>query len=898
MASSSESTSHSENIDNTPDSSIETVFRFPTAVIDYRVGDLIQQEITESMTLPGNRSNEAHHAADDMTPRSESPSDFDEPGYEMIDTDVDSRDDAATESIASTDCGRSDDVASLADTEEQSEDDASVGHEDHEDHERDAFNGIPDYEGLDEPSETPTLHHSVNAFIGGLEKPLVRSIEFEEPADICAENVAVKHTIADFSEERSKQIIEDMKLKTESKHLMATIHQTMTKQGLSTKEPLRILYVGSHSAKQDIIHKIASSVTASIKGESNIRKPSSQVYNVVPVSAFGSDETPEIELMHSSGYQIQVEDCLCVTQEKGAAFPGFPTAITLHIDGNSPYTSLPDKSRRSGYEIFPSGCVRPHIAVLYCSDIDTQDQRRDIALARTFMNRHSIPSIVISHRQTFDKSVPPMVLDQHAIHMCLESRDPQSSGNIVLRRLPIDLASFLNLDARQMNRNLAYITGLCEKARPTVPIQSRPKIPQRRGCIYTAEKPHSLREQVYDTLEFIMTPIRLVPIAAFILLLGVHSMGGLDVFMRPFAAPSVSINGRALDQATVPIIMSSSASSSMATSAATSQSTASTRTKTITIVESKLAGPNSLIPFVDFKKFTETVQNFASPPAVEKPASWTAEAVDDNKILLRSPIDIKLNWISKGEMSINIARASGRSIQIYHTSSTSSGLCIQIPKQEAYGLFNIYVTKKNKPTINEAFQVDFGYNTKNVFGKVASLIRQDVLDLENALYNTCANVNNQTRQISHQALIQWKNLQQITVGAKQQVANHSATAGGYLASFAKAKSLDLARHGAILTREVSHRLSETNKAINLQKARSAIDEALFKAQVGSKLYWLRLQGKKDEHESYKAKAMAAQKKLMRERERTRKLDRKGRRAEWKAKREVRREERKVRKGYA
>jgi hypothetical protein len=41
--------------------------------------------------------------------------------YELIDTDGESQNGAATESIASTDFGRPDDVASLADTENRGE---------------------------------------------------------------------------------------------------------------------------------------------------------------------------------------------------------------------------------------------------------------------------------------------------------------------------------------------------------------------------------------------------------------------------------------------------------------------------------------------------------------------------------------------------------------------------------------------------------------------------------------------------------------------------------------------------------------------------------------------------------------------------------------------------------
>ena len=137
MAIVSDSSSRSENIHQTPTASTETILRYPTAVIDRRVGDLVQHELTESMTLSDTHLVDDVPPADDMTPRSDSPSDLEDSGYEMVDTDVDSRDDAATESIASTDCGRSDDVASLADTEEHSDDEASA------DGDEDAVEGIP-----------------------------------------------------------------------------------------------------------------------------------------------------------------------------------------------------------------------------------------------------------------------------------------------------------------------------------------------------------------------------------------------------------------------------------------------------------------------------------------------------------------------------------------------------------------------------------------------------------------------------------------------------------------------------------------------------------------------------------------------------------------------------------
>jgi hypothetical protein len=233
-----------------------------------------------------------------------------------------------------------------------------------------------------------------------LDKPLVQSIEFEEPFNLGAETVSVKHTIADLNEQQTASALKGMTLQNPPKRLAVTIRQTMTKQGLSTRDPLRILYVGSHSAKQDIIHKVASSVTASVDSGNraqHLRHSASQIYNVVPVSAFGSERTPEIELMYSSGYQIKVEDCILAQSLKYEDTPERPDVIKVTLDGNFSYHSVPDGQ---GFIVEPHWEL-PHVAIFYCSDNDDLETRRTATVARKFMGRHGVPSIVISHKQFF-----------------------------------------------------------------------------------------------------------------------------------------------------------------------------------------------------------------------------------------------------------------------------------------------------------------------------------------------------------------------------------------------------------------------------------------------------------------------------------------------------------------
>ncbi len=63
--------------------------------------------------------------------------------------------------------------------------------------------------------------------------------------------------------------------------------------------------------------------------------------------------------------------------------------------------------------------------------------------------------------------------------MCLESRDP--AVPTIAQRLPIDLASFTNIDARQMNRNISYLTGLVEPVEETAVLDPNRKPRMRPG---------------------------------------------------------------------------------------------------------------------------------------------------------------------------------------------------------------------------------------------------------------------------------------------------------------------------------------------------------------------------------------------------------------------------------
>ncbi|KAK6584953.1 hypothetical protein PZA11_003177 [Diplocarpon coronariae] len=792
-----------------------------------------------------------------MSARSEAPSDqgiLGESAYEFVDTDEESRDDNATESVASTDYGRPEDVASLADTEgDESGDEDNPG-----------TSSIPALPNLDQTVEqafnTPTIGRSSAVLLDDIDKPLAQPIEFEEPYTPGAENVSVQHTVADLNEEQTAKALKGMVLQDPPERMVVTIRQTMSKQGLSTRDPLRILYVGSHSAKQDVIHKIASSVTAPVesgKRAQRLRQSSSQIYNVVPVSAFGSERTPEIELMHSSGYQIKVEDCTLAENLRFEDQPEKPDVIKLTLDEGFCCHSVPEGP---GFIVEPHWEL-PHVAVFYCSDGDSIDIRRTRTMARKFMSRHSIPTIVISHKQLFERG-QCMSLDQHSLHMCLETRDSNGRGNYIHQRLPIDLASFLNIDARQMNRNLAYLTGLYAAPPET---QALPNISKKRerslepqdiekSSCSLADSVNCLRNRHGAALWRVVTPLGMLALSVFI-----ASLTGLPSFRfsRVASPPAISINSKVMPAISISSTASlvSSASAPRITSPSTSL-VAKTSVRTVTVTQSMAhaSGPNSLsvVRPMDIVKVSRTTVK-----PTNKSYVCTAELLGEREILIRIPSATKLSWLAKEAMSVNITR-NNLTVDTERAYSSDEGIVLLISKKESHGVLNISIITTKKPRINETFQVDFGSTAswQTFLRKLSSYIPQDAQSGDTSKFSRLIQA---AEDAAGDAVQQSQATLQQLAEARKAAIDRAASAGESLTGFAKSVSLEAAKRSAIISKEAGIQIAGARARLakrfkTSHRLPGPLDEGLVKAQIQSKLLWLKLQGKDAEYGEYQRRA--------------------------------------------
>ena len=769
--------------------------------------------------------------------------------YEFIDTDEDNRDDNATESVASTDFGRPEDVASIADVSgDESGDEQPV------------TSSIPALleQSTNNAFGTPTIgQSSAGTILEDIDRPLAQSIEFEEPFSLGAETVSVKHTIPDYTDEE-KASIQELQMQHPAR-LLVTIRQTMTKQGLSTKDPLRILYVGSHSAKQEIIHKIASSVTASVDHDQraqHLRHSPSQLYNVIPVSDFGSERTPEIELMHSSGYQIKVEDCTSAQSLQFEDNPEKPDVLKLTLDDNFSYHSVPDNEC---FIIQPSWEL-PHVAIFYCTDSDNADMRRTRAITRKFMSRHAVPSIVISHKQLFKGHC--MSLDQHSVHMCLESRDSNGRGNMIHQRLPIDLARFLTIDARQMNRNLAYLTGL----HGSLETRASPATKKVQDELINEHDLEKTKLSMSDSVNFLRNRNgaewrALLPVGLLLVSVFAAVLTGIPNY-RSSTAPAISINSKVMSA--VPI-SSTTASTTSAGSSPTSDFTSlavKTSTRTVTITESQAPESNSLalLPSMELGKFSPRIDGQAKP--ANKSFICTAEPLGDREILIRIPSTTKLSWLTQEAMSVNITRGNA-SVDTERVYSCDDGIVLLLAKQDAWGVLNISVITTKKPRINETFEVDFGMTTlqtiQDFFDKISGFSPLDVA-MANWGYKEKLDdaMESFTDVARERAQAIFPNLGE----AKKTLKRCASSIAERYSRLAKAMTLSAAKHGAIVTKEAKLQFEEGEQALArqfqaLRQLRKPLNYGLLRAQISSKLLWLKVQGKEAEYQEYNYRANEA-----------------------------------------
>jgi hypothetical protein len=621
--------------------------------------------------------------------------------------DEDYREDA-TDSISSVGVHGPDDVTSVAGTSDDDGDDDDDDDDNDGDDDHSSAGAPPDGAGLftDDGAEDDVRRSglTVTSLASTLDSPIV----FEEPPHLTAATVAVVHNVCSFSEPETMEISRILRIDNPPARLHATIRQSMSRRLLAIDEPFRILYIGSADVQEDIVSKLAASLALPVlagSGPATVRRRSSR-FNVVPVSSFGDRGTPpEVELINSFGLELVVDECTSAhATQAGSAHD----TLSLHLNGNSWCHS---KYTAAGW-VYEADMPwnLPHLAIFFCSDNDAISVRQTRLYARQFMTRHAIPTIFISRSPLYEKPVDHYTLDPRSLHACLEAGTASSvsqslSASLVLRRLPIDLASFLAVDARQLNRNLACLTGLdgpsgspkmsCHPTR-----EEAEKILESRGELARAAQLFARRRRGHGQQALVLLSILIV---CALLWTGSGLMSQKfrwtpGTGLQGAASPRTWSNFRLSKTPTVDMVPS-------VTQSSLSSPVASPATETWRIPSVQLATTQSAVA----PESSEDVAKLLVDPSLSAfnySDHFNIHTIGDSHIILRSPRKLILQ---KQPLSYTVeVTRHGRAIDVNLTKLLEGVYALRLRREDAWGRLNVTLSTPSKPMLNQTLQADFG----------------------------------------------------------------------------------------------------------------------------------------------------------------------------------------------
>jgi len=591
--------------------------------------------------------------------------------------------------VASNDPDPTDDLASLADTDDTNHTqdlDCTGSH---------SLCGENKDGGGDSSTITTTNHNHTST----------QAIEFEEAQPYRdAEHVDAIHTVYKFSREEAFKVGANAFSNGESVQFVATIRQTMTRQGLVLDRPFKIVYVGDTSAQNVIIEKVgaALAVPSSWGPVSHVAHRRSSRFNIIPVSSFGDDTCPEVELIDSSGLEIVVDRCTCAELIEGS---GNYSDITLTLNESTRCRSTRDGH---GFKVqSDSHWQLPDIAIIYRSNADDPSARRTRTLAHSFMKNHKVPSIVISEEPLWDTLDVPAMLPSKGPHLCLEARGVNASDNRVLRRLPVDLASFKNIDSGQMNRNLACLTGLhagkdylhaMEREQRTARAVGRSP---SEDLEKTTTNTSWLAQSISRLRGLIRANVRTsVLIGALFIYTIAYTFTPMEYLKRPQLLPA---------QQTAPLPISTSLSpvpsAISSTSTALSLATSNLAVSSPVVRESKASN----LKTVSVRDTNMDLASLRLDPSVfslNESDQFKVQVVGDCHIVLRPPQSFTLRK-NRPKISVKVMR---NQVMIEHELSKlfENVYAVKVERDDAYGHMNVSVWTKSKPTFDQTFLVDFG----------------------------------------------------------------------------------------------------------------------------------------------------------------------------------------------
>lgn len=542
-----------------------------------------------------------------------------------------------------------------------------------------------------------------------LEEPSAAGIDSEKPFES-------ECTLKVFDQNEASEVtMRHLRATAPSKTLTAVIKQTMIREWLIPKNPYKLLFVGDSAGREEIVWKIGSALDAS----STNAEYSPNQYAVVRIPSFENATAGSVELIDSTGISLIVEDCDSATSIK---MNGGNDTLSMTITNQGSSDRKLVESVWSGAEhTVTDNWSLPDLAVFYLSESDDISAKQTRYFVRKFLGRHQVPCIIISQAPLWDRPAEIIALDYTTPHICLKTHDSSIS---IVKRLPVNLETFMNLDASQMNRNLAYlakkhVSSMRKAPRLSISNQetSRNSYVSGKGDYFSSDFPYIKK----STLSKHLTQFKRIFLSGvlFMLVILLYQIFIPIAFLVPYV-PAQQEKGmsmmttiqRVCPKFGTAVPISAQSDSALMTSPVSLSSNQASNSRE----KSHLASNSALTSFLHSRQaFT-----------LNKTDNFEVGIIGDCHIVLRSP-----SWFIRSRKTHKLVFNVTRSELVLHhqVSMPFDGVyALEIPKEDAYGTVNVSLWTTSKPIINESFEVDFGRSwlKASTWNKAAQVISSSI----------------------------------------------------------------------------------------------------------------------------------------------------------------------------
>ena len=539
--------------------------------------------------------------------------------------------------------------------------------------------------------------------------------------------------LLEFQYNDQKRLAEEYRLNGNVR-ISGTVRQRISNQSLHLEGPFKVFYVGPTEMKAPIVEKIASALAAYHSSSTRDSIDSSRV-TVVPISAFADNSSPDVVLIDSMGLDMNIEECTSASIVKEEECQ---KTIQLKLTGQKTVKSFWSPENKSF--TVSRDYVLPDIAIIYLPENESVSAKQTRLQARSFMLRHGIPVMVISFDSEWQKPVPAVALDLRCPYLCIEAFGIETNETRVLKHLPVDLNTFINIDAGQMNRNLACLTsdGYVQRGstlRGTLKdiSLSSPKILERHQG--TPLSRHITRNVVL-----------------FVLILCVTTLNFL--VNKSYVTSPLSLLGNPRPQIYHATSLKHSTSADTSTTS-TSQAWSALQTP------SREAIPEKVEPQQE-KNTALASLLFESPFTPNKSDKFRVHVIGDNHIVLQPPTWFR--QLKKQPALFFRVRRQQKKLD-YEFSTLFDGVyALKLPAEDAHGTLDISIWTTRKPKVSEAFQVEFSTPWSKVAGwqktaqVMADQVREELQSAHSGLAKACQHANKRLQTFFQDAAIKADNV--------------------------------------------------------------------------------------------------------------------------------------------